>query len=519
MKTQSLWTTFLSFLLLFAVAQHATAERWTLRTIGGYRHGFLWDGGASEIVKYDPQTRRLFVCNGEHDSLDILDFHNPRNPWLIKRVSLKHYGSSSTHVAVKNGLVAVAMVGTPTTANGRVIFMNTDGCCLGVVTVGAMPDMLAFTPDGKKVLTANEGEPNDDFSIDPEGSVSIIDVPEDKCFCAGSLVTNVGFEQFNGDARPEGLRVSAPTATTAQDVEPEYLTISSDGKKAWVVLQENNALAIVDIDSAKVERIVPLGLKSFDDEESGLDASFADNRANIARWPVSAFYQPDGIASYQVGERDYLITANEGDSRSYGTYTDEATVATIQLDAATFANADELKLPENIGDLRVSAVDGVDANGVHKRLHVFGARSYSIWDASGKLQFDSGAEMEKLSAKLYPSQFNSDHSPATFDQRSDDKGPEPEGVAIGQIGDTSLAFIGIERFSGILVVDVSNPQAPVTQQLFKKYPPPLGQDVADQGPEGLIFIPAADSPNGKPLLVVAYEVSGTTRIYEVVKEM
>ena len=36
----------------------------------------------------------------------------------------------------------------------------------------------------------------------------------------------------------------------------------------------------------------------------------------------------------------------------------------------------------------------------------------------------------------------------------------------------------------------------------------------DLGPEGLVFIPAAQSPNGRPLLVVGNEVSGTTAVLQ-----
>ncbi len=129
--------------------------------------------------------------------------------------------------------------------------------------------------------------------------------------------------------------------------------------------------------------------------------------------------------------------------------------------------------------------------------------------------YDSGDALERLTAAAYPEEFNSDHDPLTFDSRSDDKGPEPEGVAVGRIGDTTLAFVGLERFSGVVVVDVSQPCAPRIVHLQKRSPAPPDGGIADQGPEGLTFISAADSPTGEPLLAVAYEVSGTLRIFAV----
>ena len=200
-------------------------------------------------------------------------------------------------------------------------------------TVGALPDMVAFTPDGKTVLVANEGEPNDAYTIDPEGSVSVIDIHN----INAPLARTASFVGYNGkedDLRAAGIRIFGPNASAAQDFEPEYITTDASGRTAYVTLQENNAIAIVDVASVSVQQVVPLGYK--DHSVVPLDVSDRDGPGNgpainIRTWPVPLFgmYQPDGIASYTVGGRTYLVTANEGDSRSWAGFTEDVRVSAL----------------------------------------------------------------------------------------------------------------------------------------------------------------------------------------------
>ena len=494
-----------------------------LRPLSVFRHGEIVDGGGAEIVKFSAETKCLYVVNREHNSIDILAIENPVEPKLKLRIDLGPFGESATHVAVHGQLIAVSLPGIPTTASGGVAFFNQNGKSLGRVSTGPLPDMISFTPDGRFIVTADEGEPSPDYSIDPEGSVTIIQLPADAytndqvtISDATCKIRMADFKGFDTSQIPAGVRIGKPNATVAEDLEPEYLTISPDGKTAWVVLQENNALAVVDLEAAKVTKLLPLGEKSFQPsgDSSGIDVSDIDQTISLVNWPLFAFYQPDGIASFTTGGETYLVTANEGDHRSYGTFRDVARVSELLLDPNVFPNANELKRPENMGRLLVSSVDGdIDNDGLHESLYTFGARSFSIWNTQGKLVYDSGSQLELLIAEQYPDQFNSNSSDASFDDRSDDKGPEPEGVTIGQVADRTLAFIGIERFSGILVVDVTNPSEPVVIELYRQRV--ADAEIMDHAPEGLAFIAADDSPNGKPLLAVAYEVSGTTRIYQV----
>ncbi|MCB1124827.1 MAG: bifunctional metallophosphatase/5'-nucleotidase, partial [Verrucomicrobiae bacterium] len=187
------------------------------------------------------------------------------------------------------------------------------------VEVGFLPDMLVFTPDGSKLLVANEGEPRNNYSLDPEGSVSIINMEAGAGNMLDSDVTTVGFSAFNADSASlvaQGVRIFGPGATVAQDLEPEYIAVSDDGATAYVVCQENNALAVVDIETATATAILPLGYKDWSSEGLFFDASDLSPDAFFANWPVKGMYQPDGIDFFTMGGQHYLITANEGSARN-----------------------------------------------------------------------------------------------------------------------------------------------------------------------------------------------------------
>jgi 2',3'-cyclic-nucleotide 2'-phosphodiesterase (5'-nucleotidase family) len=231
--------------------------------IGRYATG-IFDEGAAEISAYDPVSQRLFVVNADSVTVDVLDLSNPSNPTKLFSIEAEDFGGSANSVAVKNGIVAIAIENENAQRRGKVVFTDTEGNFLNSVTVGSLPDMLTFTPDGKKVLVANEGEPSDDYTVDPKGSVSIIDISGGVEHLKQRDVTNAGFRAFNRqlhELRDAGVRIFGPGATVVQDLEPEYIAISPDSKTAWVTLQENNALAVVDIEQGTVTDILPLGFK------------------------------------------------------------------------------------------------------------------------------------------------------------------------------------------------------------------------------------------------------------------
>ena len=505
----------------------------TLEKIGGF------DGnaaGAAEITAFDAASKRLFVVNGANGTVDVLDLSDPANPTQVGSITVSGLGGAAVNsVAVHEGLVALAIESTPKTSPGKVAFYNaSDLTLLSSVTVGAQPDMLTFTPDGLRVLVANEGEPLDYTTPgnDPEGSVSVILVNRG----GNPYVSTADFRQFNGQEdtlRSQGIRIYGPGASAAQDFEPEYITISEDGSTAYVTLQENNAVAVVDIARATVTAVRPLGWKDHSIAGYGLDPSDEDGGSNtnsgsakvqIVTAPVRGMYLPDAIASYKVGGKTYLVTANEGDARAdWPGFNEETRVrshCSTGLDPTVFTDAANLIFDSNLGRLRITTspnggvgYTGKNDAGQCTELWAFGARSFSIWDASGAnltRVYDSGDAFERDTQNLPNVKFNASNDNNTEDGRSASKGPEPEGVTLGTIGQKTYAFVGLERVGGVMVYDITDP----ANAKFETYLNTREGDTGDRGPEGLTFVPAAKSPNGKPLLIVGNEVSGTTTVMQ-----
>ena len=554
-----------------------TPETIKLSVLGHYKTNIFAES-AAEIPAYDAASKRLFVVNAQKGLVDVLDASKPEQPIHIAELSARDYLADSevNSVAVHNGIVAIAVQAKNKTDAGLVVFFNAkDLSFMSKVAVGSLPDMLTFSPNGKTVLVANEAEPNDDYSIDPEGSVSIIDIQDIKQPKA-SIADFRAWNSQKADLMAKGVRIFGPNATVAQDLEPEYITISGDSKTAWVTLQENNAIARIDIAQQKVTDIYPLGYKDHGVMGNELDVSDRDSKIDIKTWTgLVGMYQPDSIANYQVNGQTYLVTANEGDSREWlkdedayfagnlaqgyvenirmkhlfnskgfnaeGDYPAHLQkiangVKGAKLNPVTFAycgatatEAGDCRKDGNLGRLNIAwnmgyqtNADGspkLDANGrlIYDKLYAYGARSFSIWNTQGQLVWDSGSEFEKKISELFPNYFNTDHEAVSLDDRSDNKGPEPEGITLGTIGAKTFAFIGLERMSGVMVYDITTPMQPKFVEYFttRNFVETDSAKQGDLGPEGLIFIAAKDSPNGKPLLVVGNEVSGSTAIYQV----
>ncbi|HSO65633.1 MAG TPA: choice-of-anchor I family protein, partial [Ornithinibacter sp.] len=437
-----------------AVASRPTQEV-TLTPLGTYSTG-AFDEGASEITAYDPGTHRVFVVNAQAGTVDVLDISDPTTPERVGRLDTPGVNS----VAVHGGLVAVAEQAGERTDPGTVSFFDAESAAvLGRVTVGALPDMVTFTPNGDFALVANEGEPEGYCAgdVDPEGSVSVVDLRRG---VSAATVRTAGFTAFDADdLRSQGVRVYGPGATAAQDLEPEYVTVSRNSRTAWVSLQEANALAKVDIRSATVTDVVPLGLKDHARRANSLDPSDRDGGIRIGRWPVKGLYQPDAIASYAVRGKEYVVTANEGDTRDYECFSEEARVSSLTLDPVAFPDAEALTADSALGRLTVSTTSPEGPNG-RTQLHVPGARSVSVRDAAGALVWDSGDALERLVAAREPAIFNANNdATGSFDTRSDNTGPEPEGLDLGRLRGRTYAFVGLERVSAIAVLDLTDPKA------------------------------------------------------------
>lgn len=528
----------------------------TAELIGRHQTG-IYGLSAAEIVEYHGASNRIFVVNAISGKVDIIDgsllatSSAATEPLALnnldklaeldvaKDVGQTFMGSVNS-VSISGNLLAAAIergdaAGNKTQANGFVAFYQLNGAdtpqFISAVEVGALPDNVVFTHDGKMVVVANEGEPNSSYTLDPEGSIALIAITEGK---PAATATIIGFSDFNqgGTRHSEitaDIKINGPMASVAQDLEPEYIAISQDNRRAFVSLQENNAIAVIDIVNAKVAKILPLGLKDYGLEVNKIDASDKDDRVNLQSYTgVYGMYQPDTLATYRWNNTDFIVTANEGDSRDYSAFSEEARAGDLILDAnhPQFAAAKDktqlarLKVTTSMGD--------DDKDGDYDRIVSFGARSFSIWTADGQQVFGSGSDFERITAALLGNKFNNNNEENKGDSRSDDKGPEPEALALGQIGQRLYAFIGLERTSGFMIYDVTNPfdvhfidyvvnrdfDADFTINTETGVVKGDATLAGDLGPEGMKFVSADKSPNSKPLLIIGNEVSGSTSVYQ-----
>lgn len=928
MKKLIITAAVVSLLLLSATPIFAQDGGLVLTALSTYETGLVGDS-AAEIVAHDPESQRLFVVNASDSTVDVLDINDPSSIAYLGSLDMSDLGSAPNSVDIYDGVVAVAIENDDKQEPGVAAFFDIDGNLINFVEVGSLPDMLTFTPDGTKVVVANEGEPNDEYDVDPEGTVSIIDLSAGVDGLTQDDVIQVDFNAFNDAELDESVRIFGPNATVAQDVEPEYVAISADSSTAYVTMQENNALAIVDLDAGEAFDIVGLGFKNwnaphatmdfypmedlpllgetetgqeillggfsglhyegtddeglmyftthpdtspradmmalddtpvrpvifpdyeslwvsivldpstgevfvdqvtyltdadgnpitglhnipgteklanvdetpvdlagnllesdplggdmegivraddgtywmvdeyrpsiyhfeedgtlvnrfvpegandnelgvevgietlpavlgqrranrgfeavaidgdtlyafvqspldnpdtdddanskashftriiefdaaagvttgqylykldgngsdkigdavslgngeflvierdsatgpdsakniyhinlenatnfhefnpawvgpdgglelqselglaraginpvqkslyvdlatlgyhFDDKPEGLtfidentlavindndfgltgefdpstgmlgeedaftppvlgiihlkpmgiDVSNRDDAVALFRWPIKGMYQPDSIVSYEVDGETFLVTANEGDARDYDGYSEEVRVADLALDWAAFPNAPLLQQDENLGRLKTTTANGdADGDGLFEEIYAYGGRSFSIWNADGELVFDSASDVAEITSSIYPDNFNSNGENDSFDDRSDDKGAEPEALAIGEIDGRHYAFIGLERIGGIMAYDVTNPYAPEFQYYVnnRDFDPSLAlEEAGDLAPEGIAFIHADDSPTGEPMLAVGNEFSGTVTMFEITFE-
>ena len=477
-------------------ANHNLGERIKLGPLSKFQVG-PFDTGAAEVVVFDALSQRAFVTNAYTNSIDVISLKKPEAPSLAFSIKIDKYGELKS-VAVKNGYLAAAVQSKNPQNTGSILLFNTDGEPIHAFEASAMPDMLTFSNDAKYILSANEGGPSADGSRDPEGSITLIEI--DSISPKDSRHEQLTFTQFNKSNINPLINISPSAKSVASDLEPEYITISADSKTAWVSLQENNALAEINLEKKQVERLHALGFKDHSEPQNALDASDKDNQIDIRTWPVKSMYQPDTIANYMVDGETYIVTANEGDSRA------------IEVTRATNINT-TLSAENTPKRLKVLSRQ-FNNNSTANELITFGSRSFSIWDSNGNQVFDSGSDFEMITARDYPALFNQG------DKRSDDRGPEPEALALGRVGQSTYAFIGLERTGGVMVYNISKPHDAFFVDYYNNRSPQLADDDVEAGdiaPESLVFVSAEDSPNGKPFLISANEISGTLSLYSIEK--
>lgn len=530
----------------------------TLDPVGTHRTG-LFDESAAEIVAHYAAQQQTLVVNAAAGTVNVLDSSDPADPRALFELetvgmesadgSTVEAGGIANSVAVReDGLAAVAVEHPTKTEAGWIAFFDLSGeepAPLGAVRTGALPDSVVLSPAGDYAVVANEGEPAEDYSVDPEGSVGVIALPDALEAPGQDAVRLAGFRAFEGDALPDGVRIfggredagtGTPEFPVSENLEPEYGTVIGD--RAYVSLQEANAIAVVDLASASVERLLPLGTQDL----SAVDTDVSDRDGGIGfdTWPVQTFMMPDTLKSVSIGGSDYLLTANEGDSRDWDGYSEEIRVKDFGTDgvaplcesvaAEAGMSIEELQRDEDLGRLKATAANGLSADGsCYEQIHGFGGRSFSILDTDGAVVFDSRDEFEKITAEAVPDFFNSDNTESSFDDRSDDKGPEPEAIEVGSIGEKTFAFIGLERVGGVMVYDITRPDDAEFVTYFNNRNfgvEDLGADLdaaGDSGPESIVFVPAAQMETPAEgvagMLVIGNEVTGTTTFYHVKSDL
>ena len=525
--------------------------------------------GAAEIVAYQASKKWIYAINSSGDAavVNIIPADTfdkaalvQDNEGIVNTTNLSTAitltlndntpgDANSIAIDENNQLLAVAMAAKNVGEMGQVAFYDISGdtpIFIKNVTAGFLPDMVTFSHDGVKVVVANEGEPNGDYSIDPQGSISIINVIDGE---VADTATNIDFTAYN-DKQAEleaiGLVFANPTGrtingnlintTVAMDLEPEYVSISKDNKYAYVSIQENNALAIVNLEDNSLE-LKGLGFKDWSNLQ--IDASDKDGGVNFKSYPgLYGMYQPDTISSFSWKGANFIVSANEGDAREYFfdttddadctakggldfdeddgclAYIDESRVEDLTL----AANFDYLNNDDNdIGRLKVTTVKGDTNNdGQYESLYAYGARSFTIWDSNGLVVFDSGDDIGRITASVHGEAFNNNEDENKGDTRSDDKGAEPEALTIGTIGERTFAFIGLERMGGIMIYDITNPYDVQFEDYFYNRGLIAGAEITgDLAPEGMTFIPREQSATGEPLLIIGNEISGSIAVWEV----
>ena len=537
--------------------------------------------GAAEIVQYHAATKMIYAINSaaSEPTVEMIDastitnevLSNPltadtlnATPFILPAVANSVDLAGPTSVAVKGDWMAVAVPAKAKASNGYVLFYNGLNAATPVfvkaVEVGNLPDMVTFNADGNKVLTANEGEPSGDYGIDPEGSISVITFTDNTPADTSVLVDFTAYNDKQDELAAMGMHFPNPagrtingkliTTTVAQDLEPEYITIV--GNMAYVTLQENNGIAMLDLTDNSLT-IKGLGFKDWSQYQ--LDG-MEDGKVSFGQYKdVYGMYMPDTIASFSWKGAGFILTANEGDAREYFfdtldadgnqnedlckaaggqdfdeddgclSFTEETQARDLDYlsgsNLATVAGGDPRKsdfTANPLGRLTVtSALGDSDGDGVYEAIYAYGARSFTIWDSNGLAVFDSGDDFERITASIHGNAFNNNNDENVGDDRSANKGPEPEALTVGQVGDRTYAFIGLERMGGIFVYDITNPyDAKFVDYVINRDLSEGGDLMGDNGPEGMVFVSAQDSPSGVPLVIIGNEVSGTVAVWQVV---
>ena len=501
--------------------------------------------GSGEIATFHPGSKRIFATNGVKNAIDIFDISNVAAPQKVGSVSLAPYGNDVTSVAAGRDVVAAAVLvsekfsatGAPTTPNGKLVVFDTNGKVLSSPDIlGVLPDAVTFAPNGTTALVAIEAslvcakddpattaKEDTDYSkaSDPEGGVSIVDLSNP----AAPVVKFAGFSQFNvAQMRAKGIALSSVVNSVAKDFEPELIT-AVDNTYAYVTIQEANAIGKLNIETASFESIT----RAFESKLSltARDTSDRDSGAGPRNYAnVVGASQPDAIAGFKIGSGHYFVTANEGDAREYTCLNDDLRGSSLKVDSRRFPTWSALSASAALGRAKVNPnIGDKDGDGDIDTIHLRGSNSMTMY-RNGMVLWDSGDLLDQIQISAFgvaningSHSLSSDKSTMNYvgQDRSDDKGSEPEGVAVGMVGDRRVAILGLERMTALVVFDITEPRSPVFQEWLQMLPAKAtpAKDVKHWSPEGIVFIPADKSPSGKALFITSYELSGSLSIHQI----
>ena len=508
------------------------------------------DGGVMEIVTYNSDTGYAYAINGQSGKLAAIPLSGltagvhveelPGTDIDVKALveaedsSFQYGDMTSVAISSDNSTLAAALQAKGHNDPGRVALFTCgeDGSLTlqGLVETGAQPDMVTFA-DNATALTADEGEPREGYgegTVDPKGTVSVVDVKAQE----STVVDFSAFDSQRDALSASGVVLKKDTAPSV-DLEPEYIAVAEG--KAYVTLQENNAIAVLDVASKTFEGVYPIGFEDYGKTPIDIDKK-DDAYAPKTYEGLLGIRMPDAIAAYTLEGKTYLVTANEGDAREWGDedagtfYLNEEEVDFGDAGAASPAGSitGESGLTGKVVFFKSEDFDGLDGT----MDYLFGGRTFTIFQMTEdglREVFTSGGDFESLTAKYVPDYYNTSNDNAVLDDRSGKKGPEPESVTVGAVNGKTYAFVALERTGGIMVYDVTDPKNTAFVNYIntrdfddivkgsEQYEDGeldkwvTGGDVA---PEGLLFLDREKSPNGEPLLLAACEVSGTVAVYQ-----
>lgn len=474
-------------------------------------NGYNADGGCMEIVEYNEKNGFVYSISGQKGYIVAIDIKSVTSEEkvvnlsgteydvkpLVEEIGAEYGDITSVAISPDGTKLAAAIQHEEYNKAGYVVVFQceADGTLTNPVlyNAGVQPDMVTFA-NNSIVLSADEGEPRNGFSngaVDPKGTVTIINLED-------ASDTQVDFSKFTADELVADNillnRVDGIIQSPSKDLEPEYMTVSSDGTTAYVVLQEANAIAVLDIQAQEFTGIYSCGYEDY--SKIAVDI-MADGTYNATTYEnLLGARMPDGVAIYETNGATYLVAANEGDSREWGDFSNE-----LKTEAVT---------GEKLTTLDPSATAGIPEG----KTVLFGGRSFTMYKVTSdglSEVFDSGNDFEALSAYYLPDYFNCSNDDIEIDSRSTKKGPESENITVGVVDGRTYAFIAIERIGGIMVYDITKPTAVKYTNYInsREFASAIQGDVA---PEGLCVTKETES--GKAILIVAYEVSGTLSAYE-----